>query len=293
MENNVKTTRCKRTGGRAGFALLAVLCLGLVQAGCGDIGTYLGLSSPDSQQESEESDQQDQKKEQPASVTKQAADEAPPGEEKADDKPDQPAEESPERAELERREEADPQEQAPKRNPFAPVEGVNQQQQEVEEGEGGRKRTELEKYSLSALRLSAIISEVAVPKAMFIDPERVGHLAKEGDRIGENGGTIEDIRSNEVVISVPSGTEEEGDRKRVIQLREATRATSRESGLDEDERKMLDQLMRSKEGREALQESYRKVAPGAAASEQQRQQQRQQGTQEDQRFPGLAPPQQQ
>ena len=165
-------------------------------------------------------------------------------------------------------------------------------QKEQVDKETGRPKEPLERHSTGALRLAAILSEMAVPKAMFIDPSGVGHLAKEGDGIGTNGGTIEDIRSNEVVIALPTGGGRGSTTEKVIKLREAEQAITAQTDLDNEQRRMLDQLLRSEEGRKALRESYRKVAPGANEAEQQRRRQRE-GSQGDQRFPGLAPPSEQ
>ncbi len=60
----------------------------------------------------------------------------------------------------------------------------------------------LEHFKLDALRLVAILTGTSVPKAMFVDSTGFGHVAKEGDRIGTNGGRITAIRGNEVEITV-------------------------------------------------------------------------------------------
>ncbi len=71
----------------------------------------------------------------------------------------------------------------------------------------------LEEYGLANLKLTAIITGTAVPRAMFTGPDGFGHLAKEGDRIGRNGGRISDIRNNEVEITLDNtksvGSDEE------------------------------------------------------------------------------------
>ena len=133
---------------------------------------------------------------------------------------------------------------------------------------------------------------------MFIDPTGTGHLAKEGDRVGTEGGRVEDIRANEVVIAMPNGGDEGAQRERVIELREATMKLGQQRGLDSEERRILDELMQSDEGRRALQESYQQMESGARSGEdagqrapRQRQQNTRQGSgTDDERFPGLAPP---
>jgi len=62
----------------------------------------------------------------------------------------------------------------------------------------------LEQYELGQLTLVAIITGTPVPKAMFLDPTNFGHIAKESDRVGKDGGRITDIRSNEVEVTINS-----------------------------------------------------------------------------------------
>ena len=68
--------------------------------------------------------------------------------------------------------------------------------------EDDRQKEPLENYNLSSLKLIAIVTGTAVPTAMFTDNSNFGHMAKEGDRIGKDGGRITDIRSNEVEITI-------------------------------------------------------------------------------------------
>ena len=60
----------------------------------------------------------------------------------------------------------------------------------------------LEHFEVARLKLIAIVTGTAVPKAMFVDDTGFGHLAKEGDRIGRGGGKITAIRDNEVEITI-------------------------------------------------------------------------------------------
>jgi Tfp pilus assembly protein PilP len=186
-----------------------------------------------------------------------------------------------------------------RRNPFAPQIEVSEasQQDDDEEAEPKDARPPLQRYQLGSLRLTAIISEVSVPKAMFIDPSGTGRMAKEGDRIGTEGGRIEDIRANAVVITLPNGGEEGNRRQRVVELREATMGLGQQRGLDPEEQKILDELMQSEQGRQALQESYQQMESGnrPADAGQRAPRQRQRNTTQgsgtgDERFPGLAPP---
>jgi hypothetical protein len=64
-----------------------------------------------------------------------------------------------------------------------------------------RERSPLENFTLARLKLVAIITGTAVPKAMFTDDDGFGHIAKEGDRIGTGGGIITAIRLNEVEVT--------------------------------------------------------------------------------------------
>lgn len=74
-----------------------------------------------------------------------------------------------------------------------------------------RRKGPLEHAPLSGLKLVAIISEVAAPRAMFLTPDGVGHLVHEGERV--QGGVIEDIRNHEVEVALSTG-------RRVLRLHE-------------------------------------------------------------------------
>ena len=124
----------------------------------------------------------------------------------------------------------------------------------------------LEQHSLDELDLVTIISQTAVPRAMFVDPEGMGHFAMEGDRIGDAGGIVRDIRPDEVEVR-------EGDNGAsvTVQLRERDIETPTDDELTEEERRMLEELLGTEEGREALGEEFA-------------------DTDDDERFPGLTPP---
>jgi Tfp pilus assembly protein PilP len=180
-----------------------------------------------------------------------------------------------------------------KRNPFAAELDVEKTQQSNEET-SERELAPLEQFAVGSLRLAAIISEVAVPKAMFIDPNGLGHVAKEGDRIGENGGVLKEIRNREVVIELPAQVEESAPRQKTIELGKAKLPTVQQESdqLSDDQQKALEDLLQSEEGRRALQESYEKVAPSSAATEN-KEQPDDRRRRRDERFPGLRPPEQQ
>lgn len=179
-----------------------------------------------------------------------------------------------------------------RRNPFQPdLDVIKPAAVAAEAAE--EKLEPLERFALGELELVAIISEVAVPKAMFIDPEGFGHVLKEGDRIGRNRGILSDIRDNEVEVTETTGEEQTQTVLRTIRLREADLTVGDEQALSDEEKAALDKLLSTDEGRQALEARYRDMALGASASEKGGQQpQGQQPPARDPRFQGTAPPQQ-
>ncbi len=174
-----------------------------------------------------------------------------------------------------------------RRNPFQPDPDVIIPTAAVAEGEV-RTREPLERFALGQLTLVAIISETAVPKAMLIDGEGFGHVVKEGDRVGRNGGVISDIRDNEVEV-LEGNDEEDGQTfQRIVKLREIELRASSEDGLTNEEREALKKLLESEAGQEALKKQLDQPQG-------QQGQQPQQGTAPprqgiDPRFKGFAPP---
>jgi Tfp pilus assembly protein PilP len=75
-----------------------------------------------------------------------------------------------------------------------------------EKGDEERVLEPLESYDISQLRLVGLVTNTAVPKAMFKDATSFGHIAKEGDRIGRDGGRITQIRANEVEVTIAKQT---------------------------------------------------------------------------------------
>jgi len=144
----------------------------------------------------------------------------------------------------------------PTRNPFEPKVPTGEQEDDGEPERQGP-RDPLERYALDQLKLSAVISGIAVPKAMFIAPDEMGHLVQEGDRIGTDGAEIVDIRSNAVELSIPQGPEEPAVTQ-TIELEERGVGTSRRAGgeMTQEQQQMLERLMESEEGREAIRERY-------------------------------------
>jgi len=155
------------------------------------------------------------------------------------------------------------------RNPFAPQVEVDREDDEEDEDERGAEVevSALKKYPLEEYRLVGIISEVAVPKAMFIAPDGKGYLVKETEVIGSEGGTVRDIRNNAVELEVPRGDEGAEPKSMTLELRKRELGTEDDSELTPRERETLEELMESEQGREAVRESFDKKAPAANTAE--------------------------
>lgn len=175
-----------------------------------------------------------------------------------------------------------------RRNPFQPDPDVFQPAQTAIVGEI-RPLEPLEEFSLSQLTLVALISETSIPMAMFVDSEGLGHVVKEGDRIGRNGGVIVSIRDNEVEVREGSeDVEQFGGSVTTLRLRDLELATGDGEGLSAQDRLTLERLLQSEQGRQAIEElrggeqqsAGESPAPGVSSS-------RPQG---DARFQGTAPP---
>lgn len=212
--------------------------------------------------------------------------EPPPPAEKTEKVPESVTDSVADEGEYERPEYPDSQ----RRNPFQPDPEVVEPQRATE-GEGDvRSRDPLEEFGLGQLDLVAIISEVAVPKAMFIAPDGFGYVVKEGDRIGRNSGVVRDIRDNAVEVIEGGDDRDAQTLQRVIKLREVELSTG-DDGLSDDERRVLERLLESEAGREALERRYQENAPGATAAERQETQtQTPPPSGQDPRFRGLRPP---
>ena len=158
-----------------------------------------------------------------------------------------------------------------RRNPFSPSDAVLMpiMGTAVEgDGEDDRPLEPLEQFSLAQLRLVAIISEIAVPKAMFLDPDGFGHVVKQNDRVGRGGGVIVDIRENEVDVREISGDDDERQSKiTTIRLRSMELKAENADELSEAEREALERLLNTDEGRRALRRNINDRAAGANAIE--------------------------
>ena len=138
---------------------------------------------------------------------------------------------------------------------------------DVAPGPGGSKKDPLERFPLNQLELIGIISEVAVPKAMFVDPDGFGHMVKKGDKIGDQKGRVVDIRDNEVEIEEVSGEGEDlvSKRTRVVRLRSTELTSESSDDLSEAERKALERLMKSAEGQKLIKQQLQQVNQGGQA----------------------------
>jgi Tfp pilus assembly protein PilP len=143
-----------------------------------------------------------------------------------------------------------------RRNPFQPDPDVVRPQATVDEG-SDRTLDPLEQFGVGQLELVAIISEVAIPKAMFLDPDGFGHVVKEGDRVGRNSAIITDIRDNEVELTETPDAEEGGQAStRTVKLSDR-QLTSSDDQLSEEDREALRRLLESEEGVRALRKTAR------------------------------------
>jgi Tfp pilus assembly protein PilP len=138
-----------------------------------------------------------------------------------------------------------------RRNPFQPEKEIIEPTV-TENSDEVRPLEPLEQFDINRLSLVAIISSVVVPKAMFVDPNGVGHIVKERDRIGSQGAVIIDIRENEVDIQESSGEEGAGSRVRTIKLATDELKASSEGELSQEEREALERLLGSEQGRKQL-----------------------------------------
>ncbi|MBA2662816.1 MAG: pilus assembly protein PilP [Bradymonadaceae bacterium] len=142
-----------------------------------------------------------------------------------------------------------------RRNPFQPEADVFQPASTTVVGEV-RPLEPLEEFAISQLTLVALISETAVPMVMFVDGDGLGHVVKEGDRVGRNGGIITNIRDNEVEIR--EGAEDDspyGGTVITLKLRDLD-ISGEEEGLSSQDREALERLLQTEQGRQAL-EQYR------------------------------------
>lgn len=144
------------------------------------------------------------------------------------------------------------------RNPFA-IDVETVLPSAVAKVEEERPVEPLEQFTLSQLTLIGVISETAVPKAMFVDSDGFGHMVKEGDRIGRQGGIITDIRDNEVDVQEGSPENSQASNSvRTLRLSDTEiRSNPADDELSEAERQALDRLMKSEEGRDKLRANLR------------------------------------
>ncbi len=84
-----------------------------------------------------------------------------------------------------------------KRDPFRPF---FVDLDEADEAKTKRELTELQHFEMDQLRLVAIVGGTASPMAMFEDPSGKGHVVTTGTLIGRNGGRVNKIARDEVVV---------------------------------------------------------------------------------------------
>jgi len=157
----------------------------------------------------------------------------------------------------------------PARNPFAPqIEVDEEEDEEPDEANETKQVGILQKHPLEEYELVGIISEVAIPKAMFIAPDGKGYMLKESEALGRQGGTVTDIRNNVVEFELPQGDEGAEPKTITRELRDQELSTQKESDLSRREQETLQKLMESEEGREALRERFEKQAPAANSADQ-------------------------
>ncbi len=85
-----------------------------------------------------------------------------------------------------------------KRDPFRPY--YVDQVLEEEAQQKGRTLTELEHYEIDQLKLVGIVSGTSTPSAMVEDPDGEGHTIVIGTPIGKNGGRVNRIKRDEVIV---------------------------------------------------------------------------------------------
>ncbi len=174
-----------------------------------------------------------------------------------------------------------------RRNPFAAATEFQQTDDDDsdDDGESSERSGPLRRYSYEKYRLAGLISETTVPKAMFIAPDRVGHLVKRGDRIGKEGGVVQDIRDNAVELELPPQGEQGRSRTVTVELREAELPDEeQQEGLSDEEQDALQRLLESEQGREQIRERFQE------GSEEQQQDRGGGGGGGESGFDGLEPP---
>lgn len=91
---------------------------------------------------------------------------------------------------------------APQRYTYSPVGKRNPFQSTFEamRPDDRRRRTLLERYELDQLRLVAVMSGTASPRAMVEDPAGRGHIVRIGTLVGRNGGQVSRIGRRHIAI---------------------------------------------------------------------------------------------
>lgn len=82
-----------------------------------------------------------------------------------------------------------------------------------------QRKVMLKRYALDELKLIAVITGQARPRAMFRDPKGLGVLVKRGDYISKSEGRVKQILSDKVVVEIEQSAESKHSKSdRVIPL---------------------------------------------------------------------------
>jgi type IV pilus assembly protein PilP len=86
-----------------------------------------------------------------------------------------------------------------KRDPFRSY--IDEEDESKQVLEKKRPKQPLENFTLDQLRLTGIITGIAMPMAMVEDPSGRGHMVKVGERVGPNSGRVSAILRDKLVIT--------------------------------------------------------------------------------------------
>jgi Tfp pilus assembly protein PilP len=131
-----------------------------------------------------------------------------------------------------------------KRDPFAPdFDLFGTGDSVVEEKQRQKSDSPLERFGLNEYSLIAVISEVAIPKAMVVGPNGDGYMVSEGTTLGKEGYEIAEIREEELRLA-PS--KDQGGEPRFLKLQSKNdgqfEPTEGGNELTEEEREALQKL---------------------------------------------------
>lgn len=146
-----------------------------------------------------------------------------------------------------------------RRNPFQPDPAFLLKQAEFQ-SDVDRVKDPLEAFGIGQLKLVAIISGITVPKAMFIDPDGLGHFTKIGDRIGMEGFVVTAIREDSVSLATSSDDNDPSDSpnkrvhsEQIIRLNDMVPEEDR--GLSDEDKAALERILTTEAGQKAVQDN--------------------------------------